>query len=255
MLRWLLAYIFALASALNPALAALTVNQLNGFNAYTAADGGAEPSIVFNSCTEDTANLTTYTFNSVPIGTAQTGRFVVVAAVVEDSAGGFGITSATINGVAAADNGTTYGTASLNIAGDWFIGQVDTGTTTTITFTNSEAVTYMALCTWSLYGFSSPSFTEGLFLYAETNNGSAISTTFSGPVAGDLLMSWCYNAATLSPTQTWTADFTSSIPYAWYTDVAFAYGYIFPYVAQSTTVTCNWTGSSHGQLRSVLIRP
>jgi hypothetical protein len=254
MLRWLLTYIFALASALNPALAALTVNQLNGFNVYTPEAGGGGPTISFNGCSEDTANLTTYTFSSSPIGTAEAGRIVVVAIVVEDGAGGFGVTSATINGVSA-ERSTTYGTASLNIAGNWIIGQVDTGTTTTIAFTNSEAITYAAICTWSLYGFSNAIFTEGLYLYAETSNGSAMSNTIASPVAGDLIMSFCYNAATFSPTQSWTADFTSSIPYTWYTDVSFAYGYIFPYAAESTTITCDWSGSSHGQLRSILIRP
>ena len=72
MLRWLTAYLFALASALNPALGALTVNQLHGFNSVPAvvASGGV---IEFVGGALDRQAPATSGSTTVPLNSGLTG--------------------------------------------------------------------------------------------------------------------------------------------------------------------------------------
>lgn len=65
--RWLLVYLFALTSALDPALAALTITNLNGFNKATVTAGAPQafPVIVSSATTATvgTSATTTYAIN------------------------------------------------------------------------------------------------------------------------------------------------------------------------------------------------
>jgi hypothetical protein len=256
MLRWLTAYLFALASAINPALAALTVNQLSGFNAFTTPVEGGGPSVTFIGCQEDTSNATTYTLTGASIGTAETGRIVVIAIASEDSASGFGVNSVTFDGVSAT-RAFTYGAVALNVAGNIAMIQKDTGTTSSIAITHSESVTGIVVCKWALYGFTATGFTDSSTTYDETNTSAALTVTASNAADGDFLLAWCYNNST-SPgtTQTWTGDFTDGISQTLGTEISYAYQWNFPFTSgDSNEVTCNWSGSTQNQLRVVTIRP
>ena len=82
--RLLFGALLALFAVLGTADARLGVSQLQGFNA-----GGGAVAITFTESATSTSNLTTYTFSSLNLGTASSGRQIVVAA--------FGTSSQTIS--------------------------------------------------------------------------------------------------------------------------------------------------------------
>lgn len=102
---------------------------------------------VTSSTATDLSDLTTYTFTSIPIGTADTNRIVIVAIAI----GGVArtVSSATIGGIAASIAGTTTGTT----AGTGMIyAKVPTGTTATISITLSGAANDCHIGVYRLVG-------------------------------------------------------------------------------------------------------
>jgi hypothetical protein len=105
-----------------------------------------------------TRNQSSYSFSSQSIGTAATGRIIVVGA---STAGGStlapAITSVTIAGNAAAEAiQVATGIVSGNVArGGLYALQVNTGTTATIVVTFSGNVSRCGIGVWAIYGAGS----------------------------------------------------------------------------------------------------
>ena len=250
MFRWLLIYIFALASAINPALAGLTVNQLSGFNAVTAS--APPPSVVFNGCTGSSSDLATYTFSSVSVGTATSDRIILVGSTAEDSATTIAHPTFTIGGVNAVEAATTNSAYTVHTG--FAIAAVPTGTTTDIVVTYDETLTSAGICSWSLYGFSSAAFTTSA--RGQLDTGASFNTSVT-VTTGDLVAAM---STVESTSETIAADADLSTV-GWTTgDVGtvagYAYGYTFPVTSSGTfTVTTNWSGSTDVHTHVVVVTP
>lgn len=102
MMRRLLAYLFgywlALASAINPALPALTVNQLTGFNAKTVTAGA--PYLINANSGTNAGNSTTATSLTWSHTTTAATTALVVGVYGQRNTGSFSISGVTFNGTA-----------------------------------------------------------------------------------------------------------------------------------------------------------
>lgn len=251
MLRWLTIYLFALASALNPALAALTVNQLSGFNAFATSIPAASPSVVFNDCYDSTANATTYTFSSVAVSTADATRIILVGVAAEDGGDTFGLSSGTIGGGAATRSHTN--TIGLTNHSNFLILGLASGTTTTIELTFSEAITAATICVWSLYDFSSAAFSE-YAAYAWNTNSASMDISIAGSQTGDLYAAICTAGGGPGTTLTFTGTTTNHD--ANNAEFTVGAGYSFPLASSGThTATCDPTGTADSSALGVLVRP
>lgn len=109
-------------------------------------------SAVYQGETGDASNLTTYTFNTQPFGTAQADRYICVAYGARQS-GGAGFSSGTIGGVSASK------VVESNLANWWpagmMVAAVPTGTTGTVAITFGGTMTECAIAIWAMYGLSS----------------------------------------------------------------------------------------------------
>lgn len=146
------------------------LNRLIGFGAKRAAGGAA---VVYTDESLRTTDETTASFTSQSIGTAATGRIIVVAAGTVDTATN-SISSATINGVSA----TVVGNAAVLGGGAYAcIGMVyavvDTDTSVTIDITWASSVFRTHIGVWAIYGAAS-----------STPHDSGTSTADPGAVSG-----------------------------------------------------------------------
>lgn len=251
MLRWLLAYLFALASALNPALAALTVNQLSGFNAFTtpAEGGGGDASVVLTDCYHSTTDATNYTFSSADVSTADASRIILVGVSAEDTADTFGLLSGTIGGNAATRAHTS--TTNFSIHANFMILGLASGTTADIGLSFSESVTSATICVWALYNFSSASFTAVTY---DTDTASAsMDISVAGGEIGDLFAAMCA-AHGIGTTLTYTGTTTNQ--YESHVEGTVRAGYTFPLSSSGThSATCDPDGSADSVAVGVLVRP
>ncbi len=238
-MRWLIAFWFALASALNPALAALTVNNLTGFNARAASVAApASASVVLQGCTYSSSNLTTFTFASQNLGAVTVdglSRYLVVGVMAEDTNSSYNISSATVNGSSPTIVSSTMAptTAYTN-----YLISGASGTSGDIVVTFSEAVTSAAICVWSLYGFSPSGFAT---ILTDSDTGGAAIGPSAYAASDDLFIVGVCAASTVSTGLTWGAGFTTSlrIPEA---EMVIGYGYTFPSVAGTLDLTCDAGG-------------
>jgi hypothetical protein len=252
-MRWLTIYLFALASAINPALAALTVNQLSGFNAVqTEAAPPPSASVTFNGCTSDSSDLSTYTFSSVSVGDAASDRLILVGSTAEDSSNTIVHPTFTIGGVNAVEAATTNGAYTVHTG--FAIAAVPTGTTADIVLTYAEVLTSAGICSWSLYGFSSAAFSASGRGTLDTGASFDINVAVT---AGDLVAAMSTDTGT---TETISAD-ASLFTVGWTSSVASsshtrAYGYAFPIPSTgSMTITTDWTGTNDVHTHVVVITP
>lgn len=126
--RWLLIYVFALVSAINPALAALTITQLKGFNVARTSGGVVTMAFAGAAASGGTGATYTVSLTSMALGTRpgaiQTGDLLI--AVVWHAA-----TTDTNPGIDASDtSGLTWtevadlyanDTADINLSVSWAI--------------------------------------------------------------------------------------------------------------------------------------
>lgn len=240
----------ALSSAVNPALAALSINNLSGFNAVTAA-GESGPTVSFRGCATDLSNLTAYTFSGFDVGAAEAGRIILVGAVVEDSADSLTPGAMTIGGVNAAI--ASSASSSWTVRQEFGIAAVPSGATTDIVVTMDEAVTSMSICVWTLYGFSTAAFADQSGVTADT--GAVITTTVD-VTAGDLLAAMCITGGN-TETITWDSDFATASTATNATEHAYAYAYTYPVASTQVNLglTCDWSGTTDAQMRSVVVSP
>lgn len=110
------------------------------------------PTLSYRTNVVDAANSTTYTFNTVDIGTAAANRHVIVGVVSRHASVANTVSSATIAGVTAsivADGVISNSQAALLIAA------VPTGTTGTIAITLSGGSERCGIAVWAAYGLLS----------------------------------------------------------------------------------------------------
>jgi hypothetical protein len=253
MLRWLTAYLFALASAINPALAALTVNQLSGFNAFTAsgAPPPADPTVEFQTCKNSSSDSSTYSFTSTAIGAEASDRLVLVGTATEDGTNSITHPTVVINGVDATESST--GTATYSTQTGFAIAAVPTGTSVTISVTYSETMTSAGICVWALYGFSSATFATNTAFGATGVTGFGINKNLT---AGNIVAGMCVtkdnNDTISSEPHFTTADWTATNA----SEFSFAYGYTFP-VATTETLDfiCAWSSNSDVHMRIIQVAP
>lgn len=142
---FLLAITSSLWLALAPAFAGLLINP------YRFAAGAA--SITFLQCTQDTSDLTTYTFSSQNTGTASADRHTIVTIAAEDSATNFTISTVTVGGDSATELYSTLATQSVESG---IFGLLNTsGTSEDIVVTFSEAVTSANICVYQVNNLNS----------------------------------------------------------------------------------------------------
>lgn len=254
MLRWLTIYLFALASAVNPALAALTVNQLSGFNASAIVSGGGGggdgASVVFNGCTDDEANRSSYDFDGVSVGTADASRIILVGVAAEDGGTAFGLNSSTIGGVSATRMHTS--TAGLTVYSNFIIAALASGTTATISLSFSEGITSASICVWSLYDFSSASFASAQ-IYVWSADSGVMDISAADAEVGDLYAAICASG-TSSSVLTFTGVTTTSN--AGNGETGIGVGYSFPLSSGGThTASCDPSGTQDSAAAAVLVRP
>lgn len=120
---------------------------INSYSVQAAGGGGATPTITFLQCTNNTSDLTTYSFAGVNIGTANATRSLVISVSGRDSATVFTVSTVTVDGSGATER------LELNVGdtvGDLYTIAWPTGTTATIAVTFSEAVITAGICVGTL---------------------------------------------------------------------------------------------------------
>jgi hypothetical protein len=134
------------------------------------------PSIDYITFTSNTASLTTYTFNNVPIG----GDGLIAVVVHSESANNRTISSATINGNAATiASQISQGPAAAQFTNTGVIYlRVTSGTTANISITYSGAVTRMGIGVWRIQNNISD--TPIQTRTSSLLTGTGLSITFTG---------------------------------------------------------------------------
>lgn len=133
MLRWLLALWFSLASAVHPALAALTINNLSGFNVAAQGEGAPVPVITRRIYGDFGAGTSTVTSVPVNIGAADASR-VVVAMLAGELSGDLVSMTVDVGSGATAMNATTLASFNSMRARIFYLA-APTGTTATFVAT------------------------------------------------------------------------------------------------------------------------
>lgn len=196
------------------------------------AKGVPPKSVSYVTTVTDPANLTSYTFNNVSIGTPRTDRLVVV--VVQTSSTTSHTATVTIGGVAA--------TAALNTAAGLLIAMfarpIPQGTTATIVVTASAGTpTKCVVNVYTLYGLSSN--TRVAAIYADITGTTASSTLTS--TAGGIIIGAAQGDQTAGQTFTWDSPLIEN--YDAYTESRASTAASGNTPTTSTTATVSWTSS------------
>ncbi len=174
----------------------LAVTQLVGFGAAEAGTSAATITKTDNAV--DGSATTTYTFTNKAIGTAATGRRIIVG--VSSGAGSSAtISSLTIGGNAATQVAFLDGTVSLSMISAIYILQVDTGTTATIVVTFSGSRSSCGVGVWAAYDLQSSTAT-----FTGTSSGSPPSVGSVSCNAGGVIVAQSIVYAGSTPTFTWS---------------------------------------------------
>lgn len=174
-LRWLLIYLFALVSAINPALATLTVTNLNGFNIVTRSGGGVQ-TMTFAGGAAAAGTGATYAVNvtslvaGTRVGGVQTGDLligVVWQATTTNNA--LGIDASDTSGLTWTEVAELYAndTADINLSVSWAIVTGTPPTTVTFTGPNNTANSGAA----AVYAFTNANLTTPMDVPVTTATG------------------------------------------------------------------------------------
>lgn len=150
------------------------INHLIGFGARRSVARDATVALTANPVS--TANASSYTFSSASIGTAATGRLVVVGVGGVQGGSGFTISSVTIGGNAATALTTLVeGTGGGNCAYACLYGlTVDSGTSADVVVNWSAGLASCGIGVWAVYD-----------LLSTTPEDTGTSTTNGGSVSMD----------------------------------------------------------------------
>lgn len=183
----------------------LSVTQLIGFGAGAAK---GLPSVTWTDKGISTADTNSYTFSSKSIGTAASGRRIVIAANIVHTTNGT-TASCTIGGNSA--------TSVVQLQGQFggggyvrsclFILQVDSGTTDTVVITTSNSVLACGIGIWAIYDLDSSTATD-----TGSDNASAYEDTIDVSANGVLIATGCtYPQTTTSWTNVATEDYDETV--------------------------------------------
>lgn len=159
---------------------------------------GVNASIInTDSPVDATPGLSTYTFTSASIGTASTGRVIIVGVGGSNvTVAAITITSVTIGGVSATE-------ISDNRSGQSYCGlyslQVDTGTTADIVVTWSGVMSACGIGVWAAYNLLSSTPTD-----TGTDSASDPLNTTIDVSAGGVVVAYTENYAGSTPSNVWT---------------------------------------------------
>lgn len=161
--------------------------------------GGGPPELTFVGSTEDSSDLTTYTFTNHAIGADDATRRVVCVAHWSDAVATSNMSSATIGGNAATihanPSATTNGCAIFSLL-------VPAGTTATITFTLSAAADRAYLAVYR--GINETSATPTQTLVDNTISTLTLTGTLNIAADGWVVAGCSYSPATSPTNVTWT---------------------------------------------------
>lgn len=189
--------------------------------------------------TPSTADATSYTFTAANIGTAATGRRVLVAAVCSDNGISANITGITIGGNAA----TIVAQSTVNVSTNqtaFACLQVDTGTTANIVVTmDADGANNMQIQVYALYGLSS---TTPADTYVENGTTATVTGgTIDCPAGGAIFGAVGWRDPGVTTTTTWTL--TTEVSDA-YHDAVISYSHAYQsYVAAQTALSVTATAS------------
>jgi hypothetical protein len=160
---------------------------------FGAAGAAAAPvQLTHEASNQSTSNLTTYTFNTQAIGTADDDRWVMVAIGGIDSANTFNVASASFGGIAAAlVTGCSIAGTTPNDQVELWAANVPTGTTGNISVTWSEAIISCFIDVFRLVTTTDPTTPFD----AQTDNGDFDpSWTLDIPAGGGVIGAFIHNA-------------------------------------------------------------
>jgi hypothetical protein len=192
---------------------------------------------------QSTAAGTTYTFTAVNIGTAATGRRVLVAMVGSDNGVSMAISSVTIGGNPA----TIVAQSTINVSTNqaaFACLQVDTGTTADIVVTcDADGSNNMQIQVYALYGLSSSTPND---TYIENGTTATVTGgTIDCPAGGAIFGVVGWRDVGVATSTTWTL--TTEVSDAYYDGViSYSHAYqSFPsaQTGLSVTATASQSGS------------
>lgn len=172
----------------------LSVNHLIGFG---AGSSGVDASVTYVNHYESSSALSSYTFSSCSIGTAATGRRVIVG--IAASGGSAATASVTIGGNAATQAEYLDGTASGSVPSGIYILQVDAGTTADIVVTFSSSRTSCGITVLAAYDLLSSTKTFSGNSQANPPSVGSVSCSAGGIIVAQVAI---YSGTT--STLTWT---------------------------------------------------
>ena len=196
-------------------------------------------SFTVNGAAQSTADGTSYTFNTVDIGTEATGRRVLVAISTTDNGASMAITGVTIGGNAAPV--FALATTNTNASNTCFaVLQVDSGTTTNIVVTlDADGALDMAIQVYALYGLSSD--TPADTAVAAGTTGLTLTNSIDCPAGGAIFGVVAWRDPGAAVTTSW--DLTTEVSDAYHDaqhSYSFAYqSYVAAQTALSVTATAN----------------
>lgn len=120
------------------------------FPFFVPSAEGPPPANAWIGASNSTADLTTYTFSNVSLGTPHSTRYIIVG-VVTISSSNRTISSASIGGIGA----TISSNASGTYRGSMIIAAVPTGATGNVVITHSGGCTSCAIGVWAAYDIGS----------------------------------------------------------------------------------------------------
>lgn len=230
----ILSIVSALLFGISPALADLTLSQLNGFN---ATSGASAASVTFVGCTVSASDLTTYTFTNHATGTAG-ARKTIVGVGGSDGTSNFSVNTVTVGGASATEV-VDSADASAIVQSAIYIIDNPSGTTASIVVTFSEAVTGAVVCVWAAYDVTSETATATANQFQTSSAAITLSLNINSGGFGVAMSSKEFDGATT----VWTGMTERS-------NASVESG-VSSYAAADTTtagtpltVTVDWSGSS-----------
>lgn len=171
----------------------MTLPRAGIFASARHATGGGGITGTFQAAAGSTANSSTYTFTSQPLGAAAAGRRIVIG--VATRATSQSVSSVTVGGVSLSRDAFTNVTHNAEI----WSGVVASGTTGDVVVSMSVADSYCGVGVWSLTGGAA---TGNTATASNTGTPALTVTTLSGDFVVGVL---AYEVTSAGPSVAWTA--------------------------------------------------
>lgn len=233
----ILALLLVVFVAVQPASAQL----FNGLSDFSPRD--PQIRLFAATCVSDTSDATTYnpaSFQSVSITgvAANTPVLVVVGVIAEDALSNFGVSSMTIEGVAATEIADEDGSGTINSAFYRSAGVIIGADSVNVSVTMSEAVTGMTICVWAIQGLGRT--THFTFVVDDDTASGALVLTMT-PQSGGVVLGVCANTGVADST-TWAN--LSEVEDTQNAEFDYSNASTTTPSSSSTAITCDWTGGN-----------